>query len=145
MARHFGDAVRNIIHRVEPRHILLLQEIDGVRLALGKERGENVGARRFAAARRLHMQDGALQDALKAGGRRRVLAGLAGQVIELVFDKAGQVLAQSLDVNAACFEHRHRIQVIAQRQQQMLERGQLMFALAGERQSPMQGFFKFRR
>ena len=86
-----------------------------------------------------------VQNALKAGGRRRVGAGLAGQVIELIFNKAGQVLAQSLDVDAACFEHRHRIQVIAQHQQQMLERGQLMFVLAGERQSAMQGFFKFRR
>ncbi len=31
-----GDAVADVAHRIEPRHVLLLQEIDGVALALGE-------------------------------------------------------------------------------------------------------------
>ena len=63
-----GDAVRNVVHRVVARHVLLLQEEGGMALALGEDRDQHIGARHFLAARRLHMDDGALDDALEAGG-----------------------------------------------------------------------------
>ena len=56
-ARGFGtrsalaDAVADVGDRIEPAHVLLLQEIDGVALALGKESDEHVGAGDLVAAR----------------------------------------------------------------------------------------------
>ncbi len=64
-ARRLGDAVADIVDRVEAGHVLLLQEIDGVGFALGEHRDQHVGAGYFLAARRLDMDGGALQHALK--------------------------------------------------------------------------------
>ena len=62
-----GDAVADERNRVEPRHILLLQEEHGVAFAFGKQRDQHVGSGHFFAARALHMQDGALHHALETG------------------------------------------------------------------------------
>ena len=64
-----GDAVRDVVDRVVAGHLLLLQEIGGMALALGEDRDEHVGAGDFFAARRLDVDHGALDDALEAGGR----------------------------------------------------------------------------
>ena len=73
-ARPLGDAVADVAHRIEARHVLLLQEIDGVAFALGKQRDQHIGAGHFVAAGILHMQDRALNDALKSGRGLCVLA-----------------------------------------------------------------------
>ena len=62
-----GDAVADVLDRVEAGHLLLLQEIGGVALALGEDRNEHVGARDFLAAGGLHVHDGALDR--RAGSR----------------------------------------------------------------------------
>ena len=67
-ARPLGDAVADIIDRVVAGHVLLLQEIGGVALALGEDRHQDVGSGHFLATRGLHMDNRALDDALKAGG-----------------------------------------------------------------------------
>ena len=67
-----ADAVADVADRIEPAHVLLLQEIDGIAFALGEQRDEHVGAGHFVAARRLDVEDRALDDALEAAGRRRV-------------------------------------------------------------------------
>src|SRR5712691_7182663 len=59
-AGRLGDAVRDVVDRVEPRHVLLLQEIAGVALALGEHRDQHIGAGHLLAARRLDMDRGAL-------------------------------------------------------------------------------------
>ena len=46
----FADAVRDEVDGVVTRHLLLLQEISGMALALGKDRDERVGAGHFLAA-----------------------------------------------------------------------------------------------
>src|SRR5262249_55163127 len=66
-ARPLGDAVADIVYRVITRHILFLQEIRGMTLALGKDRNENIGAGDLLATRRLHVNHRALNDALEAG------------------------------------------------------------------------------
>ncbi len=43
--------VRDEVHRVVARHVLLLQEVRGVALPLREQRDEHVGARHFPAAR----------------------------------------------------------------------------------------------
>ncbi len=45
-----GDAVRDVVHRVVARHVLLLQEIGGVAFALGEDGDEHVGAGDLLAA-----------------------------------------------------------------------------------------------
>src|SRR3546814_8428368 len=69
--RRFGgraalaDAVADEADRVEPAHILLLEEIDRIALTLGEQGDEHVGAGHLVAARRLDVQDRALDDALE--------------------------------------------------------------------------------
>ena len=63
---HLGDAVRDVVDRVVARHVLLLQEIDGVGFTFGKERDEHVGTGYLGPTARLDMQDGALNDTLEA-------------------------------------------------------------------------------
>src|SRR5262245_6168564 len=50
-ARPLGDAVADVIDRVVARHVLLLQEIRRMALALGKDRDQDIGARHLLAAR----------------------------------------------------------------------------------------------
>src|ERR687897_922032 len=58
--RRLGDAVGDEVHRVEPRHVLELQEVDGVALALGEQGDEHVGPGHLVAAGGLHVDRGAL-------------------------------------------------------------------------------------
>ena len=81
-----ADAVADVGDRVEPAHVLLLQEIDGIALALGEQRDQHVGAGHLVAARGLDVEDGALDDALEAAGRRGIGVGLDLQRLELVVE-----------------------------------------------------------
>src|SRR6185369_16678238 len=63
-----ADAVADVGHRIESAHVLLLEEIDGIALALGEERDEDVCPGHLIAARRLDVEDRALDDALEATG-----------------------------------------------------------------------------
>ena len=67
-----ADAVADVGHRIEAAHVLLLEEIDGVALALGEQGDKHVGAGDLVAAGRLDVQDRALDDALEAAGRGRI-------------------------------------------------------------------------
>ena len=73
-------------HRIEAAHVLLLEEIDGVALALGEQGDQHVGAGHLVAARRLDVEDGALDDALEAAGRGRVGAAVGDQGAELIVE-----------------------------------------------------------
>ena len=137
-----GDAVADVVDRVVAGHVLLLQEIGGVALALGEDRDQHVGAGDFLAARRLDVDDGALDDALEAGGRLRILVGAGGEVGELGVDVFDEVAAQHVEIDVAGAHDRGRVLVVDQRQQQMLERGVFLVALAGERQRLMQGLLE---
>ena len=81
-----ADAVADIGHRIEAAHVLLLEEIDGIAFALGEQGDEHVGAGHFVAARRLDVEDGALDDALEAAGRGRVGAAVGDQGAELIVE-----------------------------------------------------------
>ena len=85
-----ADAVADVGHRIEAAHVLLLEEIDGVALALGEQRDEHVGAGDLVAAGRLDVEDGALDDALEPAGRGRVGAVVGDQraklIVEILFD-----------------------------------------------------------
>ena len=65
-----GDAMADVIDRVVARHVLLLQEIRRMALALGEDRDQHIGAGHLLAAGGLHMDHRALDHALEP--RRRL-------------------------------------------------------------------------
>ena len=137
-----GDAVADVVDRVVAGHVLLLQEIGGVALALGEDRDEHVGAGHLLAARRLDVDHRALDDALEAGGRLRVLVRAGGEVGEFGVDVFDEVAAQHVEVDVAGAHHGGGVLVVDQRQQQMFERRVFLVAFAGERQRLVQGFLE---
>ena len=141
--RPLGDAVADVVDRVVAGHVLLLQEIGGVALALGEDRDQHVGAGDLLAAGRLHMDHGALDHALEAGGGLAVLAAVGDQVLQFGFEIADARLRLSFSViDIARAHHRRRVLVVDQREQQMLERGVFVVALVGERQRPVEGLLE---
>ncbi len=91
------------------------------------------------------MNGGALQDALEAGRRLRVLGRVDQQHVELVIEIFGNIPAQLLKVDAAGAENRDRVLVFRQRQQQVLERGVFVIALAGKAEGAMETLFEIAR
>jgi hypothetical protein len=74
-----GDAVGDEVDHVQPRHALLVQVVDGVRVLLAEDGDQHVGAGDFllAVASGLHVHDGALDHALEA--ERRLGVDLVGR------------------------------------------------------------------
>ena len=114
-------------------------------LALGEDRDQHVGAGHLLAAGRLHMDDGALDDALEPGGRLGILVAVADQVLELGLEIGGEAASQLVEIDIAGAHDRGRVLVVDQRQQQMLERGVFVMPLVGERQRAVQGLFEAAR
>jgi hypothetical protein len=119
----FGDTVRDEIHRIIAGHILFLKEIGRVRFAFGKDRHQHIGPRHLIAARGLHMDRRALDDALKGGGRHGfgpVDIGDKGR--EIIVDELFQRLFQRVKIDTARPHDARGIGFIKQRQQQMFKR-----------------------
>jgi hypothetical protein len=137
-ARPLGDAMADVIHRVVARHILLLQEIGGVALALGENSDEHIRARHLFPARRLHMDHRALDDALKSCGRLGVLRAIGDQVFQLGFKISRHCPLQLVEFDVAGAHHGGCVLVVDQGQQQMLERRIFVMPFVGERQRTVQ-------
>ena len=88
------------------------------------------------------MDRGALQHALEARGRLGVLAVVRDQVGQLVVDIGQDLAAQPVEIDAAGAQHRDRVLVLGQRQQQVLEGGVFVPPLVGVGEGPVQGFFE---
>jgi hypothetical protein len=136
-----GDTVRDVIDRIVAGHVLLLQEVGGMALALGEDGDQHIGAGDLLATGRLHVDDGALDDALEAGRRLGIAATIGHQVCQFGVDIGLQIAAQRVDVDAACPQHRRRIEVVDERQQQMLQRGIFVAALIGQGECPVKSLF----
>jgi soluble P-type ATPase len=83
-----------------------------------------------------------LQNALKAGSRLRVIAVGGNEIGKLVVDVIQNLAAQAVEVHAASAQHRDRVLVLGEREQQMFERSIFVAALIGLSKSPMQRFFE---
>ena len=114
-------------------------------LALGENGDQHIGAGYLLAARRLDVDHRALNDALKAGGRLRILGAVGDQIVELRFEIGDEAAAQLVQVDVARPHDRRRVLIFDQRKQQMLERGVFVMALIGERQSPVERLFEAAR
>ncbi len=137
-----GDAVADVVDRVVARHVLLLQEIGGVGFPLGENRHEHVGAGHFLASGRLHMDGGALHDALEAGCRLGFVGRFDNDVFEFGVDIVDDVLAQQVEIDVARPEHRGRVRIVDQREQQMFQRRIFVPPLVGERERLAKGLFQ---
>ena len=137
-----GDAVRDVVDRVEAGHVLLLQEVDRMALALGEHRDHHIGAGDLLASRGLHVDRRALQHALEARGRLGILAVVGYQVGQLVIDVGQDLAAQPVEIDAARAQHRDRILIVGQRQEQVLQGGIFVAPLVRVGQRPMQRLFQ---
>jgi hypothetical protein len=117
----FGDTMGDVLHGIEPRHLLLLQEISGMAFALGENTDEHVGAGDLFTARRLDMHDGALHHPLERICRLRIARRLGDQRRQLIIEIIDQAVAQLVKVDRAGMHHRRRVTVVDQRQQQVLK------------------------
>ena len=145
LAEHLGDAVADVIERIQAAHLLFLQEVDRVALALREHGDQDVGAGHLLAARRLHVDRGALQHALEAGGRLRVAQLRGDQIGQLVVDVVLDLAAQAVEIDPAGPEHRDGVGILDQGQQQVLQRRVLVAPLVGVGQGPVEGLFEIGR
>ena len=104
-----------------------------MRLALGENCDKDIGAGDFLATGRLNVERGALHDALEAIGGLGLLVVVDHQVFKFGVEVLDDGFAQRIEVDAACPQDRGRIDIVDQRQQQMLEGRVFMTALVGER------------
>ena len=101
-------------------------------LALGEDRDEHVGAGDFLAARRLDVDHRALDDALEAGGGLRILVVAGDQIVELGVDVGENGMLQFFEVDIAGAHDGGCLDIVDQREQQVLERRILMMTFVGE-------------
>ena len=132
IGRILGDAVADVVDRVVAGHVLLLQEIRGMALALGEDRHQHVGAGHLGAARALDMDRRALDHPLEAGGRRRLgPLDVGDQRVELLVEEGDDGLAQLVEVDAAGLHDPRGVGLVDQRQKEMFQRRKLVLALVG--------------
>ena len=141
-ASALGNAMAHVLHGIEARHVLLLQEERGMALALGEDGDQDVGTRHLLAAGRLHMHDGAMHHALKAGGRGRLGMPFDDQPLQLLVEVIRHAAAQRIHLDVAGAHDGRRIAIVQEREQQMLERCVLMIAFVGIFERPMQRRFQ---
>ena len=91
------------------------------------------------------MDHGALDDALKAGGRLGILGPVGDEIVEFGFEIGDEAAAQLVQIDIARPHHRRGVLIFDQRQEQVLERGVFMMALIGQRQGPVERLFKAAR
>ena len=103
-------------------------------LSLGENRHQHVGAGDFFAPRRLHVDRGALDDALEAGGRLGLLPVLDDEVLEFRIDISGDIPAQDVDFDVAGLEHCRAVGIIDQGEKQVLQGGVFMPAFVRDRE-----------
>ena len=145
LLRRLGDAVRDVVDDVEPRHAALVQEIDGVRFLLAEDRDQHVGAGDFLLAGRLHVQDRALDDALEALRRLRIRVRVRRQARRVLVDEVGQHAAQLVEVDAAGLQHLGCRRIVEHREQQVLDGDELVLLLPSFDKSHVEGNFQFLR
>ena len=106
IGRVLGHAMGDEVDGIIARHVLFLQEIGRVRFPLGKDCDQHVGPGHLGAARRLHMDGRALDDALEgSGGNRFRPFDIGDQCREVVVDELDKRLAQLVQINRTGLHH----------------------------------------
>ncbi len=87
----------------------------------------------------------ALDDALEAGGRLRILVGAGGQVRQLRVDVFDEIAPKHVEIDVARAHDGGGVLILEQGQQQVLKRCVFLMTLACQRQRLMQGLFQTAR
>jgi hypothetical protein len=131
------------VHRVVARHVLLLQEVGGVRLAFGEDGDEDVGARDLGAARGLDVDRGALDHPLEGGGGHGLApVDVGDQGGQVVVDEVLEVLAKLAEVHRAGAHDAGRVGLVDEGEEEVLQGGELVAAPVGEREGRMDGLLE---
>ena len=128
--------------RVEAGDILHAQQIGGVRLLLAEDCHQHVRDGDLFLAARLHVKDGALQDALKTKGRLNFPIVVVGQARRSLLDEGSQVALEFRHVRTAGAQDLAHLGGVQDRQQEMLHRHELMTGLARVLKRFIQTVFK---
>ena len=137
-----ADAVADEAHRVEPAHVLLLEEIDRIAVAFGKQRDQHIGAGHRILAARLDMQDCALDHPLEPRGRLRVGGLVRLQRLVFLFEILLHHRGQFTEVDPAGGHDLRAILVVDQCEQQVFERRIFVPALARIGECGVEGLFE---
>ena len=140
--RRLGDAVRDVVHDVEARDALLVQEVDRVRVLLAVDRHQHVGAGHLLLAGRLHVQDRALDHALEAQRGLRVDLAGAGDGRRVLHHEVRERLLQLVDLGGAGLQHLGGGRVVAEREQQVLHGDEFVALLPGLDEGHVQADFQ---
>jgi hypothetical protein len=138
-ARGVGDlgyAMGDVVDDIDARDVLLLQQVHRLALLFAEQRDQHIGARHLVAPRGLHVKHRALQHALEAErGLGLALGILLRNHRRRGLDEFRQLAAQLDHVRAAGPQHLARGIVVQQRQQQVLDRHELV----STRPRPLEG------
>ena len=130
VGRVFRDAMADVVDRVVTGHVLLLQEIGRMALALREDRDEDVRPRHLGAARALDMDRRPLDHPLEARGRRRLGPfDVRDQRVELLVEEGDDGLAQLVEVDPAGLHDPGGVRLVDEREEKMFERRKLVLAL----------------
>ena len=111
-----GNTVRQVVGDVEPFDIMLVEQVDGVRILFRENRYQYVGARHFAVAGRLHVEQCALQHALEAERGLGIAVLVGHQQGRILVDEDFELGLEQLHVGAAGLDHRGGGVVVGQHQ-----------------------------
>ena len=123
VARH---AMRQVIHHIQPGDVLLLHQVDGVRIFFTEYGHQHIGAGHFLLARRLDMVNRTLEHALETERRLGIAVIVFGKNGDVVVDGLAQAAGELVDLGAAGAQHPERRSVFKQRQQEMVDRHEFM-------------------
>ena len=128
------EAVRDEIDHVEARDLGAVQQVHRVALLLAEDGDEHVGDADFLLARGLHVEHGALQDALEAERRLHFAVFVVRQARRGAVEVLVERVLEPGQVRAAGAQDLAHLGGVEDRQQQVLDREELMasFARLGE-------------
>jgi len=121
LVTRLGEAVRDEVHDVEPRHVLQREQVRGVRVLLAEDRHQHVGDRHFLLAARLHVEHRALQHALEAERRLHLTLVVLLEARRGLLDELGQLAAQARGIGAARAQDLAHFRRVDDREQQVLD------------------------
>ena len=111
---------------------------------LGEDGNEHVGAGNLVPPRRLHVDHGALDDALESRSRLGILVVASHEVLEVGIDVVDEHAAQLVEIDVAGPHDGSRLRVIGQRKKEMLQRRVFVMSLIGVGQRLVQRLFETR-
>jgi len=132
--------VGNKIHHINAGDILHTQKVHRLTFLFGKNGHQHIGALYFLFAGRLHMEDGALQNALKTQSRLGLGFGIVeGDHRRGGIDKLVEIAAQHGEINTTGLEHLKGGLVVEQGQQQMFHRHEFVALVPGNPEGAIEG------